>query len=234
MNRTLISTISLIAFGAAALGLSAQVPYVKIITIDMGKLLDNHYKTEEQMAKLRDAEQKAQDELERMVKEGNQLVEQYKETVDQSKNTLLTAEARSKAESDSQKMLDEIQRRQADLQNFRATSQRSLQQRLNNFRSLLLDEISKKVADVAKRKGGTFVVDKSGPSLLGIPAVIYSDPAYDITDEVMAEINKERPAAPAPAVAPASAPAAAPAATPAPAGTTVTPTVNVPGLAPQK
>lgn len=231
MNRTLISALSLIAFGAAALGLSAQEPPVKIITVDMGKLLDNHYKTEEQMAKLRDAEQKAQDQLEEMVKEGNALVEQYKETVDQSKNTLLTQEARAKADSDSQKMLDEIQRRQADLQNFRATSQRSLQQRLNNFRSLLLDEISKKVADVAKRKGATFVVDKSGPSLLGIPAVIYSDPGYDITDEVLAEINKDRP--PAPPAVPTAAPAAgAPA--PAPAAKTETPTVTVPGLAPQK
>jgi len=231
MNRTLISALSLIAFGAAALGLAAQEPPVKIITVDMGKLLDNHYKTEEQMAKLRDAEQKAQDQLEQMVKEGNALVEQYKETVEQSKNTLLTQEARTKAEGDSQKMLDEIQRRQADLQNFRATSQRSLQQRLNNFRSLLLDEISKKVADVAKRKGATFVVDKSGPSLLGIPAIIYSDPGYDITDEVLAEINKDRP--PAPPAAPAAAPTAtAPAA--APAATTETPSVTVPGLAPKK
>ncbi len=233
MNRTLISALSLIAFGAAALGLSAQEPTVKIITVDMSQLLDKHFKTEEQMAKLRDAEQQAQTQLEQMVKEGNQLVEQYKEASEQSKNTLLTQEARAKADSDSQKMLDEIQRRQADLQNFRATSQRSLQQRLNNFRSLLLDEISKKVADIAKHKGATFVVDKSGPSLLGIPAVIYSDSAYDITDEVLAEINKDRP--PAPPAAPAAAPApGAPATAPAPTITKETPTVTVPGLAPQK
>jgi outer membrane protein len=164
-----------------------------------------------------------------MVKEGNQLVEQYKETVDQSKNTLLTAEARSKAEGDSQKMMEDIQRRQGDLQNFRVNSQQSLQQRFNNFRSLLLDEISKKVIEVAKRKGATLVVDKSGPSLAGIPAVLYADAAYDITDEVMTEINKDRPApvastpaSPAPASPP---PAAAPA---------VEPAVTVPGIAPKK
>jgi hypothetical protein len=45
MNRKLISAISIIAFGAAALGLAAQEPPVKIVTVDMGKLLDNHYKT---------------------------------------------------------------------------------------------------------------------------------------------------------------------------------------------
>jgi outer membrane protein len=227
MNRTLKSVLTSIACGAAALGLSAQ-PALKIVTVDVGKVFDSHYKTEEQMAKLKDAQTKAQEELERMVKEGNQLVEQYKETVDQSKNTLLTAEARSKAEGDSQKMMEDIQRRQSDLQNFRVNSQQSLQQRFNNFRSLLLDEISKKVTEVAKRKGATLVVDKSGPSLAGIPAVIYADTAYDITDEVMAEINKDRPATPV-ATTPAT-----PAPAPATAAPAAEPTVTVPGLAPKK
>ena len=228
MNRMLKSVLTSIACGAAALGLSAQ-PALKIVTVDVGKLFDSHYKTEEQTAKLKDAQTKAQEELERMVKEGNQLVEHYKETLDQSKNTLLTAEARTKAEGESQKMMEDIQRRQGDLQNFRVNSQQSLQQRFNSFRSLLLDEISKKVTEVAKRKGATLVVDKSGPSLAGIPPVIYADAAYDITDEVMTEINKDRPApvasipaSPAPASPP---PAAAPAMEPA---------VTVPGIAPKK
>jgi outer membrane protein len=229
MNRTLQSVITTIAFGASALGLSAQ-PALKIVTVDIGKIFDSHYKTEEQMAKLKDAQSKAQEELERMVKEANQLVEQYKETMDQSKNSLLTAEARTKAEGDAQKMMEDIQRRNSDLQNFRANTQQSLQQRFNNFRSVLLDEISKKVTDIAKAKGATLVVDKSGPSLAGIPSVIYADAAYDITDEVMTAINKDRP--PAAAAAPAT-PAPAPAA-PAPAATTTTePTVTVPGLAPK-
>jgi outer membrane protein len=229
MNRTLKSLITSIACGAAALGLSAQ-PALKIVTVDVGKLFDSHYKTEEQMAKLKDAQTKAQEELERMVKEGNQLVEQYKETQEQSKNTLLTTEARAKADSDAQKIMDDIQRRNADLQSFRANTQQSLQQRFNNFRSLLLDEISKKVTEVAKRKGATLVVDKSGPSLAGLPPVIYADAAYDITDEVMTEINKDRPAPPVASVPASPAPAAPP-----PAATPATePTVTVPGLAPKK
>ena len=231
MNRTLKFIITSIAFGATALGLCAQ-PALKIITVDIGKLFDGHYKTEEQMAKLKDAQTKAQEELERMVKEANQLVEQYKETMDQSKNSLLTPEARSKAEGDSQKMMEDIQRRNADLQNFRANTQQSLQQRFNSFRSLLLDEISKKVTEIAKGKGATLVVDKSGPSLAGIPAVIYADAAYDVTEEVMAVINKDRPAAPV-AAAPAT-PAPAPATPPPAATTTAEPTVTVPGLAPKK
>jgi outer membrane protein len=229
MNRTLKPIITFIAFGAIALGLCAQ-PALKIVTVDIGKIFDGHYKTEEQMAKLKDAQTKAQEELERMVKEANTLVEQYKETMDQSKSSLLTPEARSKAEGDSQKMMEDIQRRNSDLQSFRANTQQSLQQRFNNFRSLLLDEISKKVTEIAKGKGATLVVDKSGPSLAGIPAVIYADTGYDITEEVMAAINKDRPATPA-ATAPAT---PAPATPPPPATTTAEPTVTVPGLAPKK
>ncbi|HUJ45126.1 MAG TPA: OmpH family outer membrane protein [Opitutaceae bacterium] len=228
MNRTLQSVITAIAFGATALGLSAQ-PALKIVTVDIGKIFDSHYKTEEQMAKLKDAQTKAQEELERMVKEANQLVEQYKETMDQSKNSLLTAEARTKAEGDAQKMMDDIQRRNADLQKFRSDTQQSLQQRFNNFRSVLLDEISKKVTEIAKAKGATLVVDKSGPTLAGIPSVIYADAAYDITDDVMAAVNKDRPA-----TAAAAAPAPAPATPPAAATPTAEPTVTVPGLAPKR
>ncbi len=231
MNRTLKFALSSIAFGAVALGLVAQEPPLKVATVDMGKLLEGHYKTEEQMNKLRADEQKAQEQLEQMVKERNQLVDQYKETQDQSKNTLLTPDARSKADADGQKLMEEIQKRQADLQNFSTTTQRSLQQRLGNFRSLLLDEISKKVAEIAKRRGATMVVDTSGPSALGIASVVYADPAFDITTEVLTEINKDKPATP-PAAAPAPAAAApAPAAT-APAATD-NPTVTVPGIAPK-
>jgi outer membrane protein len=232
MNRTFRLALSSVAFGALALGLLAQEPALKIVTVDMSKILDNHPKTKEQLAKLRDDEQKAQTEMQQMVKEGNQLVEQYKEALDQSKNTLLTADARSKAEADSQKMLTEIQRRQSDLQSFRAQTQQSLQQRLNNFRSLLLDQISKTVTAIAKKRGATLVVDTSGPSLLGIPSVVYSDPAYDITDEVMAEINRENPpaATPAPATTGAAAPATTSSAAPAATSTANSPTVTVPGL----
>lgn len=236
MNKTFKIALSSIVFGAIALGLMAQEPTLKIVTVDMSKLLDNHPKTKAQMAKLRSDEQQAQQEMEKMVKAGNQLVQQYKEAVDQSKNTLLTADARSKAEADSQKMLGEIQKRQADLQNFRVNSQRSLQQRLNNFRSLLLDEISKKVTAIAKKHDATLVVDTSGPTLLGIPSVIYSDPAYDITDEVMAEIKRENPpeAQTTPSVSTSSAPSAPAAGSAATTPSSDNTTVTVPGLPEKK
>jgi outer membrane protein len=227
MIRTLLS---LVAFGAGSTALLAQ-PAVKLVVVDMAKIYDSHYKTEEANAKFRDAEQKAQEQVEELNKQGQTLVDEYKELIEQSKNTVLTAEARSKAEADGQKKLEEIQRKQAEVQNFRTNTQRSLQQRIKTHRDILLEEITKVVNDMAKLRGATLVVDKSGPTLFGIPSVLYADPAFDITDDVIKEVNKDRPpAAPAAAVTP-------PAATgPAPTPAAVAPAdqFKVPNVTPKK
>lgn len=227
MNKPMKSILTLIAFGAAALGLAAQ-PALKIVTVDMSKLLEGYYKTEDQVAKLKANEQKAQEELERMAKELNTLVEQYKETAEQAKNTLLTPEARTKAEGDAAKMVEELQRRQNEANQFKGKSQQLLQGQLNNIRSQLLDEIGKRVTEIAKNKGATLVVDRTAPSMIGIPSILYSDTGYDITDEVMTDINKDRPATPAASAAPA------PTITPPAASTAKEPTITVPGFTPKK
>ena len=90
----------------------------------------------------------------------------------------------------------------------------------------MLEEIAKKVVIVAKNHSATLVLDKSGPTLLGVSPIIYVDPGYDITEEVMAEINKDRPAG-APTSAPASAPSMA---APAPSSSNDSTKIVVPGV----
>ena len=211
MNKTIRTFITLAALAAGSTTLLAQ-PAVKLVVVDMAKVYDGYYKSEEGSAKIRDAEQKAQEQVEELNKQGQTLVDEYKELVEQSKSTVLTPEARSKAEAEAQKKGEEIQRKQNDVQNFTTKTRTSLQQRMKNLRDVLLEEISKVVTDVSKRKGATLSLDKSGPTLFGIPGVLYADPAYDITDEVIKEVNKDRPAvAPAAAAATPAAGAAAPA-----------------------
>ncbi len=210
--KKLIRTLAVLAaLAAGSTALLAQ-PAVKLVVVDMAKVYDNHYKTEEANAKFRDAEQKAQEQVEELNKQGQILVDEYKELIDQSKNTLLTSEARAKAEGDAQKKLEDIQRKQGEVQQFRANTQRSLQQRIKTHRDLLLEEITKVVNDIAKRQGATLALDRSGPTLFGIPGVLYADPSYDITEAVLAEVNKDRPAPSAAPAAPGTTPSAAPAA----------------------
>ena len=93
MNLTVKSLLAVLAFGGSALFATAQ--NLKIMVVDMAQLYDSHYKTEEQNAKLRGDEQKAQEELERLNARGNELVEQYRELVEQSRNAALAEAAKA-------------------------------------------------------------------------------------------------------------------------------------------
>ena len=228
MKKSIQSLVAVLALGALTLAARAQ-PAVKLYVVDMAKLYYTHYKTVEKNAQLQADDQKAQEEVDRMNKDGNALVEEYKALNDKTSNPALTAEAKSSAQNEAQKKFEAIQNKQREVQTFIQNTRNSLQQRMQTYKALILEEISKIAQTVAQRKGATLLIDKSGPSIFLIPSVIYSDPGFDITDEVMKEINKDRPATatPAPDAAPATAPAAAPSAT-------GTPAVSVPGLTPKK
>jgi len=172
----------------------AQIAAPKIVVVDMMKLLDEHYKTEEQKNKLQADAEKASEEADRLLADRNTLVEEYKEALEQSNNPATRAEVKDQAREQAELKLQEIQRKNNELQSFEANTRNLLQQRFQNFKTIMLEEISKIAIEVGKRKGATLVLDKSGPNLLGIATVVYHDESLDITAEVEAEINRDRPA----------------------------------------
>lgn len=217
--------LALAFFGASSLLVHAQ-PAPKIATVDVVKLYIGYYKVEEQAAKFNEEGKRAGAVLEKMQAEGSALVEQYRELVEKTKNPALASEARSKAESDAQKKGEQIQAMQNEFNTLRENTERSLQERNKAFREVILEEISKTSTDIAKKRGANLLFDKSGPSLSGIPTLMYSDEAYEITDEVMQELNKNRPAkttaTPSPSVP-------SPVTAPTPTRSSDSPVITVPG-----
>lgn len=210
MNNVLRLLSSLAVFGSLTLMAQAQ-PAPKVLVIDMQKIFEGHYKTEENTTKLRADEQKAQAELERLSKEGQAIVDKYKELAETAESTrnspVASNDAKAKADKEAQDKMEEIQKKQQEVQGFRANVERHLQQRLRLFQEQIIEEISKAAVDIAKKKGATMLIDKSGRTNFGISNFIYLDPAYEITDEVLKEVNKDRPAAAAKPAAASPAPA---------------------------
>ncbi len=200
MHKSLRTLLVLSAAWLGAAVLHAQ-PALKVVVVDMAKVYDTHYKTEEANAKFNDAAQRAQEQLDLLNKQIQTAADEFKALVEDSRSTVLNEAARTKASADAQKKREDIERLNAEAQNFRANTQRSLQQRAKNHRDLIMDEIMKVVNDLARAKGATLVLDKSGPSMFGVPVVLASDPSFDITEEVVKEVNKDRPPASAPAPA---------------------------------
>jgi outer membrane protein len=225
MKRHLPSLLALVAVAlTAATAHADSAP--KILIIDLSKIFSAHWKTQQEQAKMNDEETKAQKEFERMGNEGKALVEELKELNDEVKSPTASNEAKARAQAAVQKKYDEIQRKHAEQNEYAQNADKLFRQRMDAFKSLMFAEISKVAIDVAKKHGGLVVLDKSGPTMVGISNVVYYDPSLEITDEVMAIIDKDRPAN-LPPLSPTPGPSAAPA-------IGAPPTITVPGPAPGK
>ena len=217
MKKSIQTLVAAAAIALTTLTTHAQTA-PKILVVDLAKLFDGHWKTQEQQAKLKADGAKAQDQVAQLQKDGNALVDQFKELDEQSKNPTATAEAKAKAQTDAQKLYDQIQQKRSELNSFAQSTQNTLRQRFETFKTLMIEEISKVAVDIAKKKGATFLMDKSGPTLVGVSNVLY----FDITDEVSAELNKDRPAVTPTATSSSAAPASG------------SPSITVPGISPSK
>ncbi|MDR0902535.1 MAG: OmpH family outer membrane protein [Opitutaceae bacterium] len=209
MKTSIKSLIAIAAFGATALFAPAQT--LKVGTIDMNKALDGYWKTQEEQAVVKGYEQRATEGTERIMNEGRASVDKYREALDQANNTILTEEARKAAAQQAQVLLQEVQKKEQEIQAFRNQAVQTIQQQVATSRRALLEKITEVASAIAKKKGITLLVEKSNAAVI---TVVYADPGFDITDEVVIELNKDRPA---------TAPAAAPA---APATTGTAPAIN--------
>lgn len=193
MRKPIVTILSLAAVLATGVAAHAQ-PALKVATVSISRTYEGYWKTKEQEAKLTEAQQKAQEQVEALQKDLETVVEEYKALEEQAKSTALSKEGTERAQSQAARKLEEVNAKQQEGQQFIANTQRSLQLRQKNHRDLMLDEITKVILQVREKRGATIVLDTSGPTAIGVPGVLYADPAFDITEEVITELNKTKPA----------------------------------------
>lgn len=193
MKKLLLSLAAVLAFAGFA---SAQ-PAAKVAVVDIGKVFDGHPKTQEYREKLKADEAKANDEIARLMKEGEGLVAEIRDLEEQIKSPALSDSGKKEIQEKGRLKVEDAQRKQAELNSFRQNTARSIQQRFNTFRDQLAAELSQQATDIAKGKGATLLINKG--------ALVYFDPAYDITAELIKQVGAtDTPVAAAPAAKPAA------------------------------
>jgi Skp family chaperone for outer membrane proteins len=170
-----------------------QMQAASIVTVDMTELYNGYYKTLEANEKIKGSVKKAEDQTKTLLGEGKALVDEYNEILEMVENPALTDEAKAKAEQDAKAKITEIEAKKAEVSQFQTNMQRSLQQRQRTYRDLFMDEIRGVVLEVSKERNGDLVLDSSGLTATGVPAVVYSDPSWDITDIVLERVNADAP-----------------------------------------
>jgi Skp family chaperone for outer membrane proteins len=201
MNTSIKTILAVAAMSATAIVSQAagQPAQPKVLSVDLGKALNGYYRTAEESAKLQAYEQGANKTAEGIVAEGKAMADKFKAAQDAFNSPATTDLAKKQAQDDAQRIYGDIQKKEAELNDYRQKAVQQIQQTVMETRQRLLVEIANKATDIGKSKGATLIVERN--------SFVYADPGMDITDEVLAALNKGQPAPSAQSTARPGAPA---------------------------
>ena len=108
---------------------------------------------------------------------------------DASQNLALSAEEREAKKQLFASREQELAQKRAALNRYMLERNRTLSNVEKSKRTEILGDIRAEAAKQAVSGGYTFVLDSSGMTTSGIPAVIYAAPAADLTDRILKALN---------------------------------------------
>jgi len=202
--KKFLSTVSALILALPIAGFAQGT--LRIGTVDMQRAFKEYKKTQDAEAKINDAKNAAK-------KEYDDRAEAYKKALDEINNLnkqldapALSAEAKSQKAKERDDKIANIKNMEREINDFRQTRERQLQEQAMRMREGIVKEITDVVMDKVKANNLDLVFDKSGMSLNGVPVVMYSHDNVDFTTDILAVLNKPgRIGASAPSPAPARA-----------------------------
>jgi outer membrane protein len=207
MKNTLILSClaSLMAFAPIA---SAE--NLKIGTVDMKRVFESYYKTKDAEAKINEKRNAAKKELEDRMDVAKRALEEVKKLDEDIQKPELSNAARTEKQRIRQQKAEDLQNMDREIREFQQTQEKQLNELSVRMRAGIVDEINKIVEARVKAENYDLVLDKSGPSLNGVPLVLYSRESWDFTTEVVTALNKTRGSETSSTPATAPAPVATP------------------------
>ncbi len=197
----MMKTVWLGLCGLALAGSTFAQATGRIVTIDMQKIFDQYYKTPTARAKLEETRDQFTKELQTKQEELKKQVDELNKLREDQDRPEYTPEVREEKRKKMTEKLGEMQKMQRDLEEYRRSHQKILEEQSLRMRQSILKEITDVVLKEAKDAGYLLVLDKSGNTLNGLPSVVFSQDAMEITAEIIKILNKNQPvsgATPAP------------------------------------
>jgi outer membrane protein len=191
MNRTLLRTLlSLCLLGGFASTSHAQV---KIGTVDMNKIFSSYYKTKDAEARINEARNSAKQELDERMDTYKKDLDDINKLNDDINNAALSSDAKAAKSKERDDKIQETKNLEQEITEFRTTREKQLQEQAVRMRNGIVDEITKLVLDRVKTDNYDVVFDRSGLSLNGVPILMYAKEGLDFSDDIITELNKNKP-----------------------------------------
>ena len=205
MKNTLVLSClaALLAFGSA----TASAQNIKIGTVDMKRVFESYYKTKDAESKINEKRNAAKKELEDRMDVAKKALEEVKKLDEDLQRPELSASAKAEKSRIRQEKAADLQNMDREIREFQQSQEKQLNELSVRMRAGIVEEINKVVEARVKAENYDIVFDKSGPSLNGVPIVLYSRENFDFTSDVVSALNKTKgTASETPSVTPTATP----------------------------
>ena len=190
MKKSLLR--SLICLGLLGLA-STSHAQVKIGTVDMNKIFSAYYKTKDAEARINEDRNLAKQQLDERMDTYKKNLDAITKLNDDINKPELSAEAKSEKSKERDDLIQETKNLEREITEFRDTREKQLQEQAVRMRNGIVEEITKLVLDKVRSENYDIVMDRSGLSLNGVPILIFAKDGLDFSDDIITELNKNKP-----------------------------------------
>ncbi len=165
----------------------------RVATIDLGRVFTNYWKTQDINDNLQKEQAGIVKEEKDMMDEYNKLKDEYQKLLDSANDQTLSAEEREKRKTTATRKLQDMREQETTIRTFDATKKAELDTKSRRLRENILVDIRNVVNARAKANGYSLVIDTAAFSPALTPIVVYNNGEFDLTENVMSELNKLAP-----------------------------------------
>jgi outer membrane protein len=179
---------------AAALALPAAgfaQGTLKVGTVDMNRAFKEYNKTKDSEKKINEAKDAAKKEYDDRAENYKKALDEINKLNQQLDSPALSADKKTSMAKDRDEKIGNIKNMEREINEFRQTRERQLQEQAMRMREGIIKEITDIMMERVKANNYDLVFDKSGPSMNGVPVVMYSKDSADFTTDVITALNKK-------------------------------------------
>jgi Skp family chaperone for outer membrane proteins len=162
---------------------------LKIATVDMRKVFEAYHKTAEANMAITNEAAEVEKGLKAMMADEDKAKEAGKQAFDRASDMSISAEEREKSKAASQDKAIEIQKMQTEIERYNAREQEELGTKRGQRISSIVKEIREVLNAMAVARGFDMVLDKSGETSPGVPVLLYTNGANDLTEALIKQLN---------------------------------------------
>jgi outer membrane protein len=185
MKKLTLAFLTAALLAATAISAEAQT---KIASVDMKKLFNGYWKFKQSNTILEDRKTSLRKDLKSQADELDKKQTAYKQLLEQANDPLISPEEREKRKSAAAEKSKDVNETKVGLEQYQRQAETSLAELEQRLSGNLLADIQKKVAARAKTGSYSAVLNIAATEI-----VVYTDPAVDITESVLKDLNADAP-----------------------------------------